>query len=246
MLEGKVAIVTGGSRGIGKAIAVELAKNGANIAIVCAAEMECIEQAAAEIEQLGVKAKAYKCDVSSFEQTKNTIEQVLNDFEHVDILINNAGITRDGLILTMTEQDFDAVINVNLKGTFNTTKSLYQHFMKRRYGKIVNIASVIGIAGNAGQSNYASAKAGIIGLTKSTAKELASRNITCNAIAPGFIETDMTKKLPEAVLNKAMEQIPLKKLGTPEDVAKLAVFLSSDNASYITGEVIKVGGGMFI
>lgn len=244
MLKDKVALITGASRGIGKAIAMEFAANGANIAIIYAGNTDAANDTISEIEAKGVKAKAYQCDVSSFDNTKEIINQIIADFGQVDILVNNAGITKDGLMLSMSEQNFDAVINTNLKGAFNMIRHLYSHMMKRRSGRIINITSVVGIMGNAGQTNYASAKAGMIGLTKSVAKELAARNITCNAIAPGFIDTDMTAKLSEKVLDAAKAAIPMKRMGKPEEIAKAAVFLASDNATYITGEVLKIDGGL--
>ncbi len=245
-LSGKNAIVTGSSRGIGKAIAIKLASLGANVAVVYAGNREKADETVAEIEQLGVKAKAYSCDVSSMNDAKNLVTEVIADFGGVDILVNNAGIVKDGLILSMKEEHFDSVINVNLKGTFNMIKSTYQHFMKKRSGRIVNISSIIGINGNAGQANYASAKAGIIGLTKSAAKELAARKVTVNAVAPGFIETDMTAAMPEKAKEAALAAIPMKRVGAGEDIANAVAFLVSDEASYITGEVLKVDGGMAI
>ena len=201
------------------------------------------EQAQKEIETLGVKCVMYVCDVSSFEASKEVVEKVIEEFGGVDILVNNAGIVRDKLILSMKEEDFDMVINVNLKGAFNMIKHTYSHFMKKRRGRIISISSIVGLNGNAGQANYSSSKAGLIGLTKSTAKELGGRNITVNAIAPGFIDTDMTQQLSDKVKDAMKAQIPMKRPGTPEDIANLALFLASDEASYITGEVIRVDGG---
>ena len=244
MLKGKVALVTGASRGIGKAIALKLAENGADVAIVYAGNKEKAEETQKQLESLSVKAKAYCCDVSDFEKTKALIEEVTNDFGGVDILVNNAGIVRDTLVLKMKEEDFDKVIDTNLKGAFNLIKHTYQAFMKRRSGRIVNISSVVGLNGNAGQANYASAKAGLIGLTKSVAKELAGRKVTCNAIAPGFIETDMTEALNDKVKEAMTAAIPMKKPGQAEDVANAVLFLVSDNARYITGEVLRVDGGL--
>ena len=244
MLKNKNAIVTGGSRGIGKAIAVELAKNGASVALIYAGNSEAAEKTAEEIKSFGVDCFVFQCNVGSFEDTKKTIDDILSRFSKIDILVNNAGITKDSLMLSMKEKDFSDVIDINLKGAFNMIRHLYSHFMKQRSGRIINIASVAGIMGNAGQTNYASAKAGLIGLTKSVAKELALRNVTCNAIAPGFIETDMTAKLSGKITEAAIQLIPLKRMGQPEEIAKLAVFLASDNASYITGEVIKIDGGL--
>ncbi|NLY71419.1 MAG: 3-oxoacyl-[acyl-carrier-protein] reductase [Clostridiales bacterium] len=246
MLKGKKAIVTGGSRGIGRAIAIEFAKNGASVALIYGGNSDAAEETVQEIRALGGEAVSFKCDVQSFEDTKNTVEEILKIFSKVDILVNNAGITRDSLMLNMKEEDFNEVLDTNLKGTFNMIRHLYSHMMKQREGRIINISSVSGIAGNAGQANYSSAKAGIIGLTKSVAKELARRNITCNAIAPGFIQTDMTDKLSPKIKEAAIEEIPLKRMGQPEEVAKLATFLASDNAGYITGEVIKIDGGLYM
>lgn len=246
MLENKIAVVTGGSRGIGREICLELARNGADIAVIYSNGGQQARETADEIKAMGRKAEAYKCDVSGFDATKELVKAVLEDFGGVDILVNNAGITNDRLILSMSESDFDSVIATNLKGAFNMTRHLYSHFMKKRGGRIINITSVAGIMGNAGQANYASAKAGMIGLTKSTAKELASRNVTCNAIAPGFIETDMTKKLGEKAISGAIEHIPLGRMGKPSDIAKMVGFLSGDAGGYITGEVIKIDGGLCI
>ena len=241
-LTGKTALITGASRGIGKAIALKLAGQGANIAIPYLGDPAEAEQAQKEIEALGVKCVMYVC-VSSFEASKEVVEKVIEEFGGVDILVNNAGIVRDKLILSMKEEDFDMVINVNLKGAFNMIKHTYSHFMKKRRGRIISISSIVGLNGNAGQANYSSSKAGLIGLTKSTAKELGGRNITVNAIAPGFIDTDMTQQLSDKVKDAMKAQIPMKRPGTPEDIANLALFLASDEASYITGEVIRVDGG---
>lgn len=244
-LKDKVAVVTGGSRGLGEAIACKFASMGANIVIIDVGDPALAENVCNKCEsEYGVKAKAYRCDVSDFDATKETVAQILADFGQINILVNNAGITRDGLLLSMKEADFDAVIDTNLKGAFHMIKHCYSHFMKRRSGRIINISSVSGLMGNAGQGNYSSAKAGLVGLTKSVAKELASRNVTCNAIAPGFIETDMTAKLSDKVKEGASAAIPLKHMGKPEDIANLAVFLAGDGASYITGEVIRVDGGL--
>ena len=242
-LTGKTALITGASRGIGKAIALMLAGQGANIAIPYLGDLAEAEQAQKEIETLGVKCAMYVCDVSSFEASKEVVEKVIEEFGGIDILVNNAGIVRDKLILSMKEEDFDMVINVNLKGAFNMIKHTYSHFMKKRRGRIISISSIVGLNGNAGQANYSSSKAGLIGLTKSTAKELGGRNITVNAIAPGFIDTDMTQQLSDKVKDAMKAQIPMKRPGTPEDIANLALFLASDEASYITGEVIRVDGG---
>lgn len=243
MLKGKTALITGGSRGIGAAVAEKLASLGADIAVIyagnaAAADKVC-EKCAAEY---GVRAKSYKCDVSSFEETKEVVAAVKADFGTINILINNAGINRDGLIAMMKEQSFDDVVNTNLKGTFNMIRHCCPIFIRNRGGRIINISSVAGVIGNAGQANYSASKAGVIGLTKATARELAGKNITCNAIAPGFIMTDMTKDFDEN--NPLVAGIPLKRMGTPEDVAALAAFLAGEEAGYITGEVIKVDGGL--
>lgn len=244
MLKGKTAIVTGGSRGIGKAIALKLAQEGADVAILYAGNEAAAQETCSLIGQSGVTAKAYRCDVADDRQTKETVDAILADFGGIDILVNNAGVVRDGLILSMKEEDFDTVVNTNLKGAFHMIKYTYRHFMKKRSGRIINITSVSGVTGNAGQANYSSAKAGLIGLTKSTAKELAARNVTCNAIAPGFIDTDMTAALADKVREAAVEAIPLKRMGTPGDIAALAAFLAGDEAGYLTGEVIKMDGGL--
>ncbi len=244
MSTNKNAIITGGSRGIGRAIALELAQNGVNIALIYGVNKPAAEKTAKEIAALNVKVAAYQCDVSSFTETKNTVEHIIHEFDHIDILVNNAGINRDGLILNMTEDNFDQVIATNLKGTYNMIRHIYSHMMKRRQGRIINMSSVAGITGNAGQANYASAKAGIIGLTKSVSRELAKRNVTCNAVAPGFIKTDMTAALSEKVMDAALMEIPLKRIGEAEEVAKLVAYLASDQAAYITGQVIQIDGGL--
>lgn len=243
-LQGKTAVVTGGSRGIGEAVALKLASLGANVAVAYVGPQEEAEKAKQKIEETGVKCELYVCDVSNNEQVKNTVDKIIEDFGGIDILVNNAGIVRDKLVLKMEESDFDAVIAVNLKGTYNMIKNTYSHFMRKRGGRIINVASVVGINGNAGQANYASSKAGIIGLTKSVARELAPRNVTCNAVAPGFIGTDMTNALSDKVKEQMQTTIPMKRIGKPEDVANAIAFLASDDAAYITGEVIKVDGGM--
>lgn len=243
-LQGKTALVTGASRGIGRAIAEKLAACGAGVAVVYAGNTEAARQTLANIAKAGGMAREYQCDIASFEQTGQLAKQVLQDFGGVDVLVNNAGIVRDGLLLSMKEQDFDTVMATNLKGAFNTIHHLYQHFMRRRSGRIINISSVIGLVGNAGQANYAAAKAGLIGLTKSTAKELAARGVTCNAIAPGFIESDMTDALPEKARQGILNLIPQKRMGAPSDIAELVAFLAGDFSAYITGEVIRVDGGM--
>ena len=242
MLSEKVALITGASRGIGRAIAQKFAKEGAYIAaIYCGSEQKALELKD-EIEKNGGKINIYKCDVSNFDECESTVKKVIEDFGGVDILVNNAGITNDKLVLQMGEGDFDSVIGTNLKGAFNMIKHCYRNFMKKKYGKIINISSVAGLIGNAGQANYSSAKAGIIGLTKTAAKELASRNVCCNAIAPGFIKTDMTEAFQE---NDAVKSaIPLKRMGSADEVANLAAFLADDVSDYITGEVIRIDGGL--
>ena len=242
----KTAVITGGSRGIGLAIAKKLAEGGANIAVLYVGDESEGAAAKAELEQYGTKVEQYFCDVSDFEKSKAVSEQVIEEFGKVDILINNAGITRDKLVLNMEESDFNAVINVNLKGTFNMIKHFYKHFMKNRGGRIVSTSSIVGLIGNAGQANYSASKAGIIGLTKSVARELAGRNVTVNAVAPGYIGTDMTNVLPDKVKETMKAQIPAKRIGTPEDVANVVAFLCADEAAYVTGEVIRVDGGLAI
>ncbi|ABG87623.1 3-oxoacyl-[acyl-carrier-protein] reductase [Clostridium perfringens] len=244
MLKDKVAIVTGGTRGIGRAIALKLADNGANIVINYRNSDKEAEELKAILEEKGVKVLTVKCDISNFQDSKNLMDKCKEVFGKIDILVNNAGITKDTLIMRMKEEDFDSVIDVNLKGTFNCAKHASAIMLKQRFGKILNMTSVVGIAGNAGQVNYAASKAGVIGLTKSLAKELGSRGITVNAVAPGFINTDMTASLSEKVKEEASKNIPLKRLGDPEDVANLVGFLASDAANYITGQVINVDGGM--
>lgn len=244
MLQGKTAVVTGGSRGIGKAIALQLAQCGANVAIVYAGNEAAANDTCALLKQQGVNAAAYCCDVSDFSKTEQLVHEILHDFGKIDILVNNAGIVKDALVLSMTESDFDQVLSTNLKGAFHMIKHTYRQFMKQRSGRIINITSVSGITGNAGQANYSSAKAGMIGLTKSIARELAGRGVTCNAVAPGFVDTDMTAGLPEKVKETAVATIPMKRMGKPEDVASLVAFLADDAAGYITGEVIKVDGGL--
>ena len=244
MLKDKVAIVTGGTRGIGRAIALKLADQGANIVINYRNSDKEAEELKAILEEKGVKVLTVKCDISNFEDSKNLMDKCKEVFGKIDILVNNAGITKDTLIMRMKEEGFDNVIDVNLKGTFNCAKHASAIMLKQRFGKIINMTSVVGIAGNAGQVNYAASKAGVIGLTKSLAKELGSRGITVNAVAPGFINTDMTASLSEKVKEEASKNIPLKRLGDPEDVANLVGFLASDAANYITGQVINVDGGM--
>ncbi|MBQ5338571.1 MAG: 3-oxoacyl-[acyl-carrier-protein] reductase [Oscillospiraceae bacterium] len=247
MLNGKTAVVTGGARGIGAAICKKLASQGADIAIIARAANEQALALEADIaKEYGVRAKVYACDVSDAEQCKAAVKQILADFGNITILVNNAGITRDGLMISMKEADFDAVINTNLKGTFNMTQACYRPFMKQKYGKIINLGSVSGLLGTAGQANYAASKAGVFALTKVTARELASRNVTCNAIAPGFIETDMTKAIGEEAAQNYLASIPAGRAGQPEDVANLAAFLASPESDYITGTVIRIDGGLAI
>lgn len=244
MLKDKCAIITGGGRGIGKAIALKLAEAGANIVINYRnSEKEAIELVN-EIEAKGAQALLVQADISSFEQCDKLIKSAQERFGKIDILVNNAGITKDTLLLRMKEEDFDKVIQTNLKGTFNCIKHCSAVMLRQKYGRIINISSVIGLVGNAGQANYAASKAGIIGLTKAVAKELGSRGITVNAVAPGFIDTDMTEVLSEKIKDSLMDNIPLKRLGNPSDVANLVAFLASDEAGYITGQVINVDGGM--
>ena len=242
----KVAFITGATRGIGRAIALELAKEGYNIALNYRTENEALETLKKEISELGVECYPVQGDVSKAEDSERMTKEIIEHFEQIDVLVNNAGITKDKLIQRMKEEEFTDVINVNLVGTFNITKNVIKYMTKKRYGKIINISSVVGISGNAGQSNYAASKAGIIGFTKSIAKELASRNITANAVAPGFIQTDMTNVLKDEIKEAIEATIPLKRLGTAEDVAKVVKFLASDDSNYITGQVINVDGGMLM
>jgi 3-oxoacyl-[acyl-carrier protein] reductase len=244
LLEGKTALITGASRGIGKAIALKFAMEGSDIAITNIADDEEFKTTIREIEAVGVNAKGYVSNAASFEDSQRVINEVVRDFSRIDILINNAGITKDTLLMRMTEDQWDSVIAVNLKSVFNLTKAVLMTMIKQKSGTIVNMSSVVGVSGNAGQSNYSASKAGIIGFTKSIAKEVGSRNIRCNAIAPGFILTEMTEKLPEDVKKEWAEKIPLKRGGTPEDVANTALFLASDLSSYVTGQTIHVCGGM--
>ena len=244
-LKDKVAFVTGSAQGIGKAVAVALAKAGANI-VVSDINLELATQTAKEIEALGVKTLAIKTNVADAADVEKSVAEIGKFFGRIDILVNNAGITKDGLLMRMKKEDWDAVIGVNLTGVFNCTKAVSTLMMKQRYGKIVSIASIVGQMGNAGQANYAASKGGVIAFTKTVAKELASRNVTANAIAPGFIRTAMTDKLPDEVKKKLMEQIPLGKLGTPEDIANAVLFLAGPEADYITGQVLAVNGGMYM
>ena len=244
LLEGKTAVITGGSRGIGKGIAMRFAAEGANIAITNIFDNEEFAAAVSEISALGVKAKGYVSDASVFVDAENVIDEIVKDFGSVDILVNNAGITRDTLLMRMTEEQWDQVLTVNLKSVFNLTKAAIRPMMKQKNGSIINMSSVVGVSGNAGQANYSASKAGIIGFTKSVAKELGSRNVRCNAIAPGFILTEMTSRLPEDVKSDWIAKIPLRRGGLPEDVANVALFLASDLSSYVTGQTISVCGGM--
>jgi 3-oxoacyl-[acyl-carrier protein] reductase len=244
MLTGKVAVVTGAGRGIGRAIALKLSKLGASVVINYRSSIKEAQELIDEIKSNGGNAEAVQGDVSSLEDAEKVVKFAVEKFGRLDILVNNAGITKDTLLLRMKEEDFDKVLEVNLKGVFNCTKHASAIMLKQKSGRIINISSVIGLIGNAGQANYAAAKAGIIGFTKSIAKELGGRGITVNAIAPGFISTDMTEVLSDKVKEKLLVSVPLRKLGSPEDVANLAGFLASDNASYITGQVINVDGGM--
>lgn len=245
-LSNKVAIVTGGGRGIGKAIAMGLAECGATVIVNYNGSADAAMATVEEIKSQGGKAEAIKCNVADFSESEQMIKSVLSTYEKVDILVNNAGITKDNLLLGMKENEFDDVININLKGTFNMIKHLSRNFLKLKAGRIINISSVSGVMGNAGQANYSASKAGIIGLTKSVAREFASRGICVNAVAPGFVETDMTKAMPEKVLEEAKKSIPLGRVGRPEDIAAAVVFLASEAAGYITGQVICVDGGMTI
>ncbi|MFD2638241.1 3-oxoacyl-[acyl-carrier-protein] reductase [Piscibacillus salipiscarius] len=244
MLDGKVALVTGASRGIGKAIALELASKGANVVVNYAGSQERAEAVAQEIKQLGQEAVAVQANVASPDEVKQLVKTTTDEFGSIDILVNNAGITRDNLLMRMKEDEFDDVIDTNLKGVFNCVKAVTRPMMKQRGGKIVNVASVVGVTGNPGQTNYVAAKAGVIGMTKSVAKELAARNINVNAVAPGFITTDMTDALSDEAKQGMHDMIPLNRLGEPEDVARVVRFLASEDSDYITGQTIHVDGGM--
>ncbi|MGG1486020.1 3-oxoacyl-[acyl-carrier-protein] reductase [Peribacillus castrilensis] len=244
ILEGKKALVTGASRGIGREVALELARQGADVAINYSGSEAKANEVVDEIKALGRKAFAIQCDVANSESVTSMIKEVVEQFDRVDILVNNAGITRDNLLMRMKEDEWDSVINTNLKGVFLCTKAVTRQMMKQRSGRIINMASIVGVSGNAGQANYVAAKAGVIGLTKTTAKELASRGITVNAIAPGFISTDMTGELPEDVQKAMLAQIPLARFGDPKDIAAVASFLASDASKYMTGQTLHVDGGM--
>ncbi|GEQ86249.1 beta-ketoacyl-ACP reductase [Patiriisocius marinistellae] len=244
LLEGKTAIITGGSRGIGKGIVEVFAQHGANVAFTYNSSAEAADALATEISKSGVKAKAYKSDASNYEASQELAAAVLEDFGSIDILVNNAGITKDNLLMRMSEADFDTVVEVNLKSVFNMTKAVQRTMLKQRKGSIINMSSVVGVKGNAGQTNYAASKAGIIGFSKSVALELGSRDIRSNVIAPGFIETEMTGKLDAATVQSWRDAIPLKRGGSPEDIANACVFLASDLSAYVTGQVLNVDGGM--
>lgn len=246
MLSGKTALVTGGSRGIGRAIALQLAESGADVIVNYAGNEQAAEEVVQSIEAMGRRSGKIQADVGSWEQADLLIKQVLEQFGKIDILVNNAGITRDNLMMRMKEEEFDQVLHTNLKGVFNCVRSVTRPMMKQRSGRIINISSVVGTIGNAGQTNYSAAKAGVIGLTKAAAKEVATRGITVNCIAPGFITTDMTDKLNEETKQQILQQIPLARFGMPEEIAKAVVFLASDGASYITGQTIHVDGGMYM
>ena len=244
MLKDKTAVVTGASRGIGRAIALKLAKLGANVVVNYRNSIEAVQEVVKEIEAIGAKALAVQCDISNYSDVENMMKKCIQEFGSIDILVNNAGITKDGLLMRMKEEEFDSVIDTNLKGAFNCTRHVSSIMLKQRSGRIINISSVSGLTGNAGQVNYSAAKAGIIGMTKAVAREFASRGVTCNAVAPGYIQTDMTETLSDKVKDGIMSTIPLKRLGMPEDVANVVAFLASEEASYITGQVINVDGGM--
>ena len=244
LLKDKNVIITGATRGIGKGIALEFAKQGANIAFTYSRSVDEAKDLEKELSNFGVKAKSFQSDASNYDDSHKLIENMLLDFDTIDVLVNNAGITKDNLLMRMQESDFDVVINVNLKSVFNMTKAIQKTMLKQRYGSIINMSSVVGVKGNAGQTNYAASKAGIIGFSKSVALELGSRNIRCNVVAPGFIETEMTAKLNEDTVNEWRKGIPLKRGGTPQDIANTCTWLASDLSSYVTGQVINVDGGM--
>ena len=244
MLSGKVALITGASRGIGAATAIKAAEYGATVIVNYNGSKERAEAVVSQIEANGGTAKAYQCNVSDFAACKTMIDELLAEYGHIDMLVNNAGITKDGLLMAMSEEDFDAVINTNLKGAFNTIRHMSKQFLKQKSGHIVNLSSVSGVDGNAGQANYSASKAGIIGLTKSVAKELASRGITCNAVAPGFIETEMTDAMNDKAKEAILSTVPMKRGGKAEEVAELICFLGSDRSSYVTGQVVGINGGL--
>lgn len=244
LLEGKVAIITGATRGIGKGIAEVYAKHGADIAFTYSSSVEAAKALEADLNAQGIKAKGYQSDAGNFAAAQDLVAEIIKEFGKVDILINNAGITKDNLMMRMSEEDFDTVIETNLKSVFNMTKAVQRQLLKQRSGSIINMSSVVGVSGNAGQTNYAASKAGVIGFTKSVAQELGSRNIRCNAIAPGFIETEMTAKLSPEVVKGWEDGIPLKRGGTPEDVANACLYLGSDLSTYVTGQTLNVCGGM--
>ena len=244
LLENKTAIITGATRGIGRGIAQTFARNGCNVAFTFSSSAEAAQSLEKELNKLGVKAKSYQSNAADFGEAKTLVDKVLEEFDSVDVLVNNAGITKDNLLMRISEEDFDKVIEVNVKSVFNMTKAIQRTFLKQKSGSLIHMSSVVGIKGNAGQSNYAASKAGIIGFSKAIALELGSRNIRSNVIAPGFIETEMTEKLSEDVVQKWREGIPLKRGGAPEDVANACVFLASDLSNYITGQVLQVDGGM--
>ena len=244
LLENKTAIITGASRGIGKGIALAFAEHGCNVAFTFSTSVNDAQSFVKELEDLGVKAKSYQSNAADFNLAQLLIKNILEDFDKVDVLINNAGITKDNLLVRIDEKDFDQVIEVNLKSVFNMTKAIQRTFLKQRYGSLIHMSSVVGIKGNAGQSNYAASKAGIIGFSKAVALELGSRNIRSNVVAPGFIETEMTEKLPEDIVQRWRDGIPLKRGGSPKDVANACLFLASDLSNYITGQVLQVDGGM--
>ena len=244
LLQGKVAVITGATRGIGKGIALKFAEQGADIAFTFVSSAEKAKKVESQLKEFGVKAVGFQSNAGDFEQSQILVDSILSEFGRIDVLINNAGITKDGLLMRMSEQDWDDIMSVNLKSVFNMTKASLRTFLKQRSGSIINMSSIVGVQGNAGQSNYSASKAGIIGFSKSIAKEIGSRNIRCNVIAPGFIETEMTAALGEDVINKWSENIPLKKPGSTEDIANACLYLSSDMSSYVTGQVLSVCGGM--
>ena len=244
MSENKVALITGATRGIGKEIALELASNGFDIAINYRSMQDGMDELKKQIEDNGVKCEFVKADVVNYEQCEEMTKEIIQKFGKIDVLVNNAGITRDGLLMRMKKEDFQSVIDINLVGTFNVTRNVIPYMIKQKSGRIISLSSVVGVAGNAGQTNYSASKAGIIGFTKSLAKEVASRNILVNAIAPGFIDTDMTKVLSDTVKENINSQIPLRRMGSPKEIAKVVKFLSSEDSSYITGQVINIDGGM--